>query len=101
MVHVQERVAGWLRHGGVGGGAAILERQGGNVRRIVRGRDAVFGGDCRAAASGGDLPDGDGVELSRWMDVSGWRVRTMVQRIVEHGIVDEHDAAAHGTERRA
>src|SRR6202790_5764610 len=97
MVHVQERVAGWLRHGGVGGGAAILERQGGNVRRIVRGRDAVFGGDCQAAASGGDLPDGDGVELSRWMEGSGGRGRKMFQQMVKHVMFDEREGRGHAT----
>src|SRR5580658_8556541 len=85
----------------MGGGAALFEWQGGNVWRVVRGGDAVFGGDCKAAASGGDLPDRNGFELSRWVDVSGRSVRTVVQRIVVDGIGGEHDAAARGREQRA
>ena len=71
VVHIQERIAGRVRHGGVGCGAALFERKSGNVWRVVRGRDAVFGGNCEAAPFRGDLPDGDGLELSRRVDVSG------------------------------
>jgi hypothetical protein len=60
------------------------------------GDDAVFGGDREAAAPGGNLPDGDGFELSRWVDVPGRGVRTVVQRIVDVGTGEEHHAAASG-----
>src|SRR6266852_3318174 len=46
------------------------EWKSGNVWRVVRGRDAIPGGAGEAATPGGDLPERDGVELSRWLDVS-------------------------------
>src|SRR5258707_13304848 len=100
MVHVQKRITGRVRHRGVGRDAALFERQSRNVWRVVRGGDEVPGGAGEAAASGGDLPDGDGVQLSRWLDISGRSVRTVVQRVVVEWTRGEHHAAARGTEIR-
>ena len=36
MVSVQVRIAGRLRHGGVGGCASLFEREGRDVRRLLR-----------------------------------------------------------------
>src|ERR1700675_2154090 len=84
----------------MGGRAALFEWKSGDVWRVVRGRDAVSCGDRQAAPFGGDLSDSDGVELSRWVDVSGRGVRAVVQRIMEHRTGDEHDAAARRREQR-
>src|SRR2546423_1220518 len=84
----------------MGSRAALLKWKGGNVWRLVRGRDAISGGDCEAAAPGRNLSERDGVELSRRLDLSGRGVRAVVQRIVVHGSGDEHDAAARGIERQ-
>src|SRR5258708_5629679 len=78
----------------MGGRAAVREWQGGNVWRLVRGSNAISGGHRQATAPCGHLPQCHRVELSRRLDVPGRRVRTMVQRVLEHGTSDEHDAAA-------
>ena len=75
----------WLRHGGVGGGAAEFEWQGGHVWGLVCGRDADAGGGGASAAPGGDLPGGDGEQLPRELDLPGWGVRAVVQRVVDLG----------------
>src|SRR5260370_345327 len=100
VVNVQEGVGGRVRHGGVGRGGSLVEWEGGDVRRIVRGGDAIAGGDGEAAAPGGDLPERDGVELSRRVDVSGRGVRAVVQRIVVERTGGKHDAAAGGKKLR-
>src|SRR5260370_6419697 len=100
VVHVQARVAGRVRHGGMGGGASLFEWEGGKVWRLVRGGDAIPGGARETAAPAGDWPEGAGVDLSRRLDVSRRGVRTVVQRIVDDGSGDEHDAAARGIERQ-
>src|SRR6266849_9594405 len=85
----------------MGGGASLRERQGGNVWGIVRGRNAISCGDRQAAAPCGHLPQCYRVELPRWLDVPGRRLRAVVQRIVDHRTGGEHYAAARGvgTER--
>src|SRR6266850_6560672 len=75
---------------------ALFQWKSGNVWWVVRGCDTVSCGDRQATAPRGNLPDGDGVELSRWLDVSRWCVRAVVQRIVGHRLGGEHDAAARG-----
>src|SRR5215472_10937598 len=94
MVHLQERIAGRLRHGGMGRVAAVLERKGGNVWRVLRRSDAVSRSDCAPAASGGNLPHRHGLELSRWLDVPRRSIRAMVQRILDHGLSRKHNAPA-------
>jgi len=83
-------------------GAAALPHSNGKI--------GMFGGSyvgatqipyCdRLAASAGHLPGGDGVELSRRLDVSGRGVRAVVRRIVDDGTGDEHNAAPRGIERQ-
>src|SRR5205807_2703665 len=82
LVSVQKRIAGRLRHRGMGGGAALFEWESRDVWRVVRRSDAISGGDCEATAPGRDLSNRDGVELSRRVDLSGRRVRAVVQRVV-------------------
>src|SRR5437016_12564599 len=84
----------------MGRGAAIFKRKGGNVWRLLCGRDAVPGGNCSPAASGRYLPRGDGVELSRWLDLSRWCVRAVVQRIMDYRTGEKYSAAPRGGERR-
>src|SRR5437762_12785598 len=67
----------------MGGNLAIYERKSWNVRRVVCWGDADVGGADKATAFGGYLSHGDGVKLSRQLDVSGRRVRTVVQPIVD------------------
>src|SRR5437660_12143185 len=84
----------------MGGGASLFEWEGGDVWRIVRGGDAIPGGHCEAAALGGGLPERNGLELSRRLDLSGRSFRAMVQRIVGDRAGDEHDAAARRISRQ-
>src|SRR5260370_6231777 len=95
MVSVQKRIAGRLRHGGVGGYASVFQRKGRDVRWLLRRRDAVSRGDCQSASSGGNFPRRYRVQLSRRLDLSGRRVRAMVRRIVDDGTGRKH----HGTPR--
>src|SRR5258708_36497464 len=97
VVHLQVRVAGGLRPRGVGSGPSLLEWEGGNVWRVVRGRDPIPGGDRAPSAPGGNLSHGDGVELSRRLDVSGRSGRAVVQRIVDDRVGRKHPAEARGT----
>src|SRR2546430_2207005 len=83
MVSVQARGGGWLRHDRMGRNVAVYERKSGDVRRFICRRDTNAGSADEAAASCGDLSNGDGFELSRELDVSGRRVRTVVQPIVD------------------
>src|SRR5713226_1328038 len=78
----------------MGGRASLRKWQGGNVRRLVRGSNAISCGHRKASAPCGHLPQCHRVQLSRWLDIPGRRVRTMVCRIMEHRTGDEHDAAA-------
>src|ERR1700730_18142482 len=95
MVSLQKRIAGRLRHGGVGGCASVFKRRGRDVRWLLRRRDAVSRRDCQSASSGGNFPRRYGVQLSRRLDLSGWRVRAMVRRIVDDRTGGKH----HGTPR--
>ena len=100
VVHVQARVRRWLRHGGVGGRAAVLERQGRNVRRLVRRRHPDAGGHRPSAAPRRHLPRRDGQQLPLELDVPGRRVRAVVQPVVDVGPGAGHarpqHAAPHG-----
>lgn len=83
-------------------GAAALPQSNGKI--------GMFCGSCvgatqipycdRLAASAGHLPGGDGVELSRRLDVSERGVRAVARRIVDDGTGDEHNAAPRGIERQ-
>src|SRR5260370_20715418 len=78
----------------MGGCAALRKWKGRNVWRLLRGSDAISCGNCQASAPGGHLPQRHRLQLSRWLDVPGRRVRAVVQRILDHRTGDEHDAAA-------
>ena len=65
------RIRRWLRHGGVGRGAAVFQWQGRHVRRILRRCDADAHGHRASAAPCGDLSRGDRLELSRRLDLQG------------------------------
>src|SRR5260370_33736487 len=98
---MQERVGRRLRQGGMGCSASLFEWKSGDVRRIVRWGDTIPGSYRKAATPGGNMSDGDGVELPRWMDVSGRSIRTVVQRIVDERVGNKHHAAEGGTRRRS
>src|SRR5713101_7104585 len=74
----------------MGGGAAVFEWQGRNVWRVVCWRDSDACGGCASAAFGGDLSGGDSEQLSRELDLPGWGIRAVVQRIVDFGAGGEH-----------
>src|SRR5215510_4682975 len=67
----------------MGGGTALLQRQGWNGWRFLRRRHADADGDCTSAAPGWYLPGGDREQLSRRVDVSGGSFRAMVQRVMD------------------
>src|ERR1700674_798953 len=90
MVSVQKRIAGRLRHSGVGSCASVFRRKGRDVRWLLRRRDAVSRRDCQSASSGGNFPRRYGVQLSRRLDLSGRRVRAMVRQIVDDGTGGKH-----------
>src|SRR5882757_24164 len=83
MVSVQVRGERRVRHDRMGRFAAVFQWKSGNVRRVICRRDTNVSSSDEAAASCGDLSNGDGFELSRELDVSGRRVRTVVQPIVD------------------
>src|ERR1700719_455145 len=90
MVSVQKRIAGRLRHGRVGRCASVFQREGRDVRWLLRRRDAVSRRDFQSTSSGGNFPRRYGVQLSRRLDLSGRRVRAMVRRIVDDGSGGKH-----------
>src|ERR1019366_4287268 len=51
-----------LRYGRVGGCASLFEREGRDVRWLLRRRDAISRGNCQAASSGGNLSQRHGVQ---------------------------------------
>ena len=65
VVPLQARIGRRLRHGGVGGGAAVFERQGRHVGRLLRGRHADARRHRPSAAPGRHLPRRDGQQLPR------------------------------------
>ena len=68
-----------LRRSGVGGGPAVVERQGRHDGRLVHGGHAVAGRPGRAAAPGGDRAEPDRDRLPRPLDVRERRVRPLVR----------------------
>ena len=100
VVPVQARAERRLRHGGVGGGAALFERQGRDVRRVVRRRDADAGGHRASAAPRRNLPRRHGQQLPLELDVSGRRVRAVVQPVVDVGARAGHVRPQHARQAR-
>src|SRR5215467_8745618 len=77
----------------MGGGAALCEWKSGHVRRVLRRRYAILGGDRAPAASRRHRAGRDGVKLSRWVDLPGRSVRTVVQPELGFGARRGHAAA--------
>ena len=82
---LRQRAAGWLRHAGVARRAAVVQRRRRHVRRVVRRADAVAGGDQRPPGAEGDCPERHRRRLPRGLDLSGRRVRTRLQPLVDDG----------------
>src|SRR5208282_183584 len=85
----------------MGRGAALFKWESGDVRHVVYGRRPVIGRDRGAAAPGGNLPEGRGVERPRPTDLPGRGIRTVVQRVMDHGASGEHHTEARRTKRRS
>src|SRR5437667_5060323 len=62
---------------------AVFQREGGNVWRFLCWRDSNAGRHGTASAPGRNFSCRDRFQLSRWMDVPGRRLRTVVQRILD------------------
>ena len=100
VLSVPQRGRRRVRHRGVGGRAAQLERQGGDVRRLVRRRHADAGGGRHAAAPRRHPPRGHRIRLLRGLDVPGRRLDAMVRQLVGDRSRRGHPAAARGRARR-
>ena len=81
--HLRQRAAGRLRHAGLARRAAVVQRQCRHVRRVVRRVDAVAGGDQRPPGAQGDRPERHRHRLPRRLGVSGRRLRTQFQPLVD------------------
>ena len=82
VLPVPLREPGRLRHRRVGRRAAVRRRQGGDVRRLLRGRDADARGHGHAAAPGGDLPLRHRVGILRRLDLPGRRADAVVRQFL-------------------
>ncbi len=68
----------------------VLEREGGYVGRLLCGRHPDACRHRAPAAPGRHLPGGDRQQLSRRMDVSGRRLRAMVQPVLDVRVGSRH-----------
>src|SRR5215467_5645534 len=78
----------------MGRSASLFEWKSRDVWRVICRCDADACGASKTAPFDGDLSDGDGFELSRELDVSRRRIRTVVQPIMEFRAGGKHGNAA-------
>src|ERR1700682_4270546 len=69
----------------MGGGAPLFERESRDVGRILCGGGPAGDGHCAPPASSRHLSNRDCQQQSRKLDLPGWRLRAMVQPIMDLG----------------
>src|ERR1700722_5043636 len=80
----------------MGRGTSLLQRQGGNVWRLLRGGDPDAGRDRETAPPGGNLPGSHRQQLSQQLDLPGRSLRAVVQRVVDNVAGTRHSEPIHG-----
>ena len=85
-----KRIERRLRHRGMGCVASLFQWQSWHVGRLICRRHANARRHRPSSAPGGHLPDRYRQQLSRWLDLSRRRVRTMVQRILDFRLGARH-----------
>ncbi len=94
VLHFHQRAQRRLRHRRVGRRASLLQRKSRHVRRQLRRRHANARRHHQSAAPRRHLPDRHLQQLSRKLDLSGRRLRAMVQ-----SILDDRPRARHADAR--